>query len=216
MSLMANGARHANFLYVGQHQQKTAVLIPVKPFNMAKSRLSPVRSPSDREAIAKRMLRNVLAAAQGLRVAIVAPSLADDVRRFALVNGTRFIAEPAGGGLDGAVQFGVEQLARSDYDRVIVVHSDIPGVRDVSWMADTDGVIVVPDRTGQGTNALSVPTAEGFRFSYGPGSFERHCEEARRLGFDPKVVVDPEGLSADIDEPEDLQNASALLKPIRF
>lgn len=156
------------------------------------------------------MLRNVLAAANGLRVAIVAPSSAEDVRRFALINGARFLTEPEGSGLNGAVTYGVAQLAQAGYQRVLVVHSDIPGVRDFGWLADTDGIIVVPDRTGKGTNAISIPTDCEFSFSYGLGSLERHCDEARRLGFDPKMIVDPEGLSADVDEPEDMATMSLL------
>ncbi len=150
------------------------------------------------------MLRNVIAAALGLRVAIVAPENADDVRRFALINGARFLAEPEeGGGLNSAARSGMSQLAGRGYDRVIVIHSDLPHIRDITWLADSDDVIIVPDRTGQGTNAISLPADCDFHFSFGPGSFDRHLGEGRRLGFDPKVVVDPDGVSADIDEPED-------------
>ena len=149
------------------------------------------------------MLRNVVAAAQGLRVAIVSAESADDVRRFALINGARFLAEPANGGLDYAVRSGVAQLASRGYDRVVVVASDLPYVEDITWLADTDDVIVVPDRAGDGTNAISIPADCDFHFSFGAGSFDRHIAEAKRLGFDPKIIVDPEGVSADIDEPED-------------
>ena len=40
------------------------------------------------------------------------------------------------------------------------------------------------DRRDDGTNVACVPSGAGFRFSYGPGSFARHCDEAVRLGFD--------------------------------
>lgn len=184
------------------------MLVPVKPFGLAKSRLAPVYSPSERESLARSMLRTVINAAQNLRVALVATSTAEDVRRFALINGARFLNEPAGAGLNTAVDSGVNQLAALGYHRVAVVHSDLPFARDLTWLADTEGIIIVPDRTGKGTNAVSVPSDVGFRFSYGPGSFERHCDEARRLGFEPIVVIDPDGLSMDIDEPEDLNRAN--------
>ena len=48
-----------------------------------------------------------------------------------------------------------------------------------------------------------VPAAAGFRFSYGPGSFERHVAEAHRLALGVTVVED-DSLAADIDYPEDL------------
>lgn len=158
------------------------------------------------------MLRNVIRAAVGLRVVLIAPTSAEDVRRFALVNGARFLAEPVGSsGLDAAVTSGVGQLTELGYDRVLIVHSDLPRANDVSWLADTDGIIIVPDRSGLGTNALSLPTGLDFCFSYGPGSAERHIAEARRLGFDPKVVVDPDELSLDVDEPADIDRAGVVI-----
>ena len=48
-----------------------------------------------------------------------------------------------------------------------------------------------------------VPTDAGFRFSYGPGSFDRHLDEARRLGLAVEVVDDPL-LAFDVDLPDDL------------
>src|SRR4051812_6548926 len=111
--------------YVGR-RQKTAVLVPVKPFGLAKSRLSSVYTPSQRETLSRSMLRTVVSAAQNLRVALISPATAEDVRRFALINGARFLAEPAAGGLDGAVTSGVNQLAALGYDRVAIVHADLP------------------------------------------------------------------------------------------
>jgi 2-phospho-L-lactate/phosphoenolpyruvate guanylyltransferase len=196
---------------VGFGHRKVAVLVPMKPFGLAKTRLAPAFSDSERENLARSMLQQVVSAAQGLRVAIVAPETAVDVRRFALINGARFLAEPSPGGLDVAVHSGKNQLAARGYDRIIVVHSDLPLVKDITWLADTDDVIIVPDRSGKGTNAISIPSDCDFRFSFGPGSFERHEAEARRLGFDPKTVVDVEGVSADVDEPEDAKRCGVLL-----
>ncbi len=184
-------------------QGKTAVLIPVKPFSQAKSRLAEAFNPAEREAMARSMLSTVITAAQGLRVALVAPQTAQDVRRFALINGARFLPEPDGMDLNGAVRYATNQLAALNYERVLVVHSDLPLARDLNWLAEADGIVLVADRTGTGTNAIALPASCGFRFSYGPGSFQRHLEEARRVGFEPAVVVDPDGLSADVDLPSD-------------
>lgn len=195
---------------MGRSQHKTAVLVPVKPFGMAKSRLADACSASERAMMAKSMLRTVIKAAQGLRVAIIAPTTAHDVRRFALINGARFFAEPEGSGLNGAVQSGVGQLANLGYNRIIIAHSDLPLATDMRWLSDTDGIILVADRTAHGTNAISIPADIGFRFSYGPGSLERHKREAERLGYDAKVIVDPDGLSLDVDDPIDARRAGLL------
>jgi 2-phospho-L-lactate guanylyltransferase (CobY/MobA/RfbA family) len=40
-------------------------------------------------------------------------------------------------------------------------------------------------------------------YEYGPGSFERHCERARRMNARLKVIELP-SLALDIDNPDDL------------
>ena len=45
------------------------------------------------------------------------------------------------------------------------------------------GVPLVPDRQDNGTNLIRLPVECGFRFSYGPCSFERHLQECARLGL---------------------------------
>jgi 2-phospho-L-lactate guanylyltransferase len=61
----------------------------------------------------------------------------------------------------------------------------------------------VPDRHGDGSNVLAVPTGAGFSFSYGPGSFDAHRAEARRLELAFEVIDDPD-LAWDVDGPDDL------------
>jgi 2-phospho-L-lactate guanylyltransferase len=64
-------------------------------------------------------------------------------------------------------------------------------------------VTIVPDRAGNGTNVICVPSDAGFTFSYGPGSFTRHTQEALRLGLPLRVMRTP-SLSHDVDLPSDL------------
>jgi 2-phospho-L-lactate/phosphoenolpyruvate guanylyltransferase len=68
--------------------------------------------------------------------------------------------------------------------------------------------VLVPDRQRKGTNVVSLPTASGFRFAYGPGSFDRHLAEARRLSLTVDIVDDP-SLAWDVDVPDDLPDALA-------
>jgi 2-phospho-L-lactate/phosphoenolpyruvate guanylyltransferase len=163
-------------------------------------------APPEREELARSMLKTVVQAASGLRVVIVAPETAGDVRRFALINGMRFLPEPEGGGLNGAVAFGFHKLTELGYERVAIVHSDLPKARDITWLAEGDDIVIVPDRSGKGTNAMALPAEVPFGFAFGPNSFDAHCIEARRLGHEPRVVFDLDGLSIDIDEPEDMSD----------
>ena len=142
-----------------------------------------------------------------------------EVGAWAVAHGAKVLHEP-GRGLNGAVGAGVEQLRERGFDRVVIAHSDLPLAVDLSWIADYDGVTIVPDRAARGTNVISIPilpfvTAGArlmddaqFVFSYGPSSFARHVQESRRLGYSVRVIPNYR-LSADVDFPGDLQTARA-------
>ena len=95
---------------------------------------------------------------------------------------------------------GIERRANH---AVIVAHADLPHAEHLEWLADYDGVTLVPDRHGDGTNVIVIPTDSGFVFSYGPSSFKRHEAEAKRLGLAVRVIHD-DRLAWDVDRPEDL------------
>jgi 2-phospho-L-lactate guanylyltransferase len=116
-------------------------------------------------------------------------------------------------GLNGAVADGVGRFAADGFDKVVVAHADLPLAEDLAWVADHDGVTLVPDRRDDGTNVICVPTGVGFEFSYGPGSFGRHRDEAERLGLSYRVVREPR-LGWDIDTPGDLAPPLELGLPV--
>ena len=176
------------------------VVVPVKDFARAKVRLAPELAPAERAALARRMATVVVQAAAPLDVCVVCDS--DEVRSWALAAGARVIWTP-GLGLNGAVQAAVDQLAAEGSATVVVSHADLPLATDLAWVAATEGVTIVPDRHRHGTNVIAVPTGIGFRFSYGPGSFDRHRAEAARLGQQLRVVNDAR-LGWDVDRPADL------------
>ncbi len=61
----------------------------------------------------------------------------------------------------------------------------------------------MPDRHGDGTNVVALPTDLAFQFAYGPGSFRRHLAAAIAARHSVRVRRDPL-LAADIDTPDDL------------
>jgi 2-phospho-L-lactate/phosphoenolpyruvate guanylyltransferase len=186
-----------------------AVLVPVKAFAAAKQRLADALEPSARLALATAMATTVLEAAAPLRTAVVCDDAT--VRAWAEEQGVEAIWTP-GLGLNGAVMAGVAHLAQRGVDRVIVAHADLPLATDLAWLADTDGVTLVPDRHRDGTNAACVPAAVGFSFAYGGGSFAAHRAEARRLGLTLRIVLDRR-LGWDVDVPDDLVLPTDLPRP---
>ena len=189
---------------------QTGVLVPVKSFTEAKVRLAPALDDRSRAALARGMARIVVAAAHPLPVAVVCDDQA--VAEWARSVGAEVFWRPERG-LNGAVADGVARFGADGFDRVIVAHADLPLAEDLAWVADHDGVTLVPDRRDDGTNVICVPTGRGFEFSYGPGSFGRHLAEAERLALAHRVVREPR-LGWDIDTPGDLAPPLELPLPV--
>jgi 2-phospho-L-lactate guanylyltransferase len=186
-----------------------AVVVPVKAFTEAKVRLASALDPGERADLARHMAEIVLLAADPLPVVVVCDD--DEVRAWAERSGARVVWCP-GRGLNGAVSDGVDALLAEGVDHAIVAHADLPLATSLDWLADFPGVSLVPDRRFDGTNVLAVPTAAGFRFAYGAGSFGRHRAEATRLGLALRVVQDPQ-LGWDVDLPADLAYPGAPARP---
>jgi 2-phospho-L-lactate/phosphoenolpyruvate guanylyltransferase len=179
---------------------RCGVLVPVKSFAEAKVRLAPALDPQARAELARRMAETVLAAAHPLPVAVVCDDR--EVAEWARSHGAEVFWRPERG-LNGAVVDGVARFADRGVERVIVAHADLPLADRLDWVADFDGVTLVPDRRDDGTNVLCVPAGVGFEFRYGPGSFRRHQAEAERLELAVRVVRAPR-LGWDVDHPDDL------------
>jgi 2-phospho-L-lactate guanylyltransferase len=179
------------------------VLVPIKAFSAAKARLDGALDADARAELARELAATILAAAEGLPVAVVCDD--DEVEAFALERGAATVrqVEP---GLNAAVAEGAEWAAGLGFERVLVAHADIPRADDLARIAlvgHDDAVVLVPDRHADGTNVLVVPTRSGFTFRYGPGSFAAHQDEAARLGLEV-VVVHDEALAWDVDTADDL------------
>jgi 2-phospho-L-lactate guanylyltransferase len=180
-----------------------AVLLPVKSFSDAKLRLAPALGPAERQRLARTMATHVLACGAPLPLAVVCDDV--EVACWARDHRALVIWEPERG-LNRAVEVGVERLGVEGAERVIVAHADLAFAGTLAWVGDFAGVTLVPDRRDDGTNVACVPTGSGFTFSYGPGSFARHRDEAARLGLPLRVVHDPR-MGRDVDLPSDLATA---------
>ncbi len=175
------------------------VLIPIRSFSDAKSRLTGAMSSADRQSLAVAMAGAVVSAAHDLPVWVVT----DDSTVAGWAEGLG--AEPLmvdRDGLTESVAAAVSVASERGYRRAMVAHADLPHADDLR-IVDGPGLAIAPDRHRDGSNVMSVPTDAGFRFAYGPGSFDLHLAEAGRLGI-PVKVIDAPDLAWDVDDPEDL------------
>ncbi len=177
----------------------TAVVVPIRSFEGALSRLEHVLGRSGCRDLMRAMAGRVVAAAGALPVHVATDDA--EVATWATDLGAEVV--PVGRpGLSTAVSVAVDRLAAAGVERAVVAHADLARARTLR-PAVGPGLVIVPDGRRDGSNVLCVPTACRFRFAYGPGSFARHVAEAERLKLAVRVVED-EALASDIDHPEDL------------
>ena len=191
----------------------TAVVIPVRAFEDAKSRLGAVLDPEERRDLVERLLRRTVAAALATEgvgdVVVVSPDPA--VLSVAEAAGARPV-EQRSRGLNPALQ---EARGAIDADRLLVLPADLPGV-DVSALtallvagdaAGSPSVVLAPDRHGRGTNALLLDPPDVIDPAFGVSSRSGHAWLASSA--DAAFVEVAEVLALDVDTPDDLLLAEA-------
>lgn len=182
--------------------------IPIKPFGVAKRRLSDRLDGRQRSSVGKAIAARTAEAATdaGALVAVVTGDCG--VASWARGLGYLTIDEEGGdaSGLDGAAHAVLAAASRRQSPWA-VIHADLPlvtppALQSVFALASA-ATVLVPSYNG-GTNIVAG-TGSAFRFSYGQGSFHRH------LAANPGAVVhtSPQ-LALDLDTEDDLSRALAL------
>jgi 2-phospho-L-lactate guanylyltransferase len=185
----------------------TGVVIPVRSFTRGKSRLvgafgTGAAAATEHEAFVRRLADRAVDAAGARPTAIV--TSAPEVVEWA--DGRNLVVVDDGGSLDAAAVAGREWAAGLGCARVVVVHADLPDIVSLDSVTGDDGdavAVIVPCHRADGSPVVSVPVTAPFEFSYGPGSFARHCAAAAPAGLELRVVRD-EALGFDVDGPDDL------------
>lgn len=183
------------------------VLVPLKSFTMAKSRLRDSCSPAERADLSRWMATRVLDAAAPLECIVVCDDR--EVAVFAREYGASVHWTP-GLGLNRALSCAVDAMRARGVERVVIAAGDLPFAHDLGDPEVLGGsplrpgeVLVVGDRHRDGTNVLSFTTTRPVTPSYGPESLRRHVTQARSLGLMVREIND-DALAWDIDNPEDL------------
>ena len=161
---------------------RTAAILPVKRFALAKQRLSSSAPAAVRLELARAMVLDVLhalslvAAIERTIVITDEPEIGAAARR----HGATVLADTAAAGQSAAVALGIERALADCFERVLCVPGDCPALDpgDVQGLLLTEPhrpeVVIVPDRHGAGTNALVLAPPDAMHPSFGEGSLERH------------------------------------------
>jgi len=193
----------------------TAVVIPIRTFEGAKSRLGAVLDAEERRDLVERLLVRTVAAALATpgvtEVLVVSPD--PEVLAVASTAGARPVLQLSRG-LNPALQ---EARTAVRADRILVLPGDLPAVTagDLAAVlaagdaAGVPGVVLARDRHGRGTNALLLAPPDVIDPAFGGDSRAAHAWLASSA--DAAYTEVSGALSLDIDTPDDLLLAEALL-----
>jgi 2-phospho-L-lactate/phosphoenolpyruvate guanylyltransferase len=187
------------------------VIIPVKPFDLAKQRLSDVLQPSQRAALARTMLidvLNVVASAVAPSDVLVVTSSAE-AADIAKRSRMQVLQEASSPDLNAAVEAGSQHSMVQNAGGFLMLPADVPeittaAIHQAFAALDQNFSVVLAPATGDGgTNLLACRPPHAIRPQFGTASFAKHLAAGRRAGLACHVLNSPE-LGRDIDSPDDL------------
>lgn len=204
----------------------------------SKRRLAGLLDAAERERLSQAMLADVLDVLLGSerieRVLLVTPSV-DGVElmtheRLTMVEeppASHDGAEPIG--LNGALRHAQRVAEAAGAESLLIVPADVPSIDPSDLSAVLDAIslaslVIVPDRTAEGTNALVLTPPSALEPSFGEASFPRHLHLAHEAGL-RVAVIERAGLELDLDTPADVAallagdhtgRAATLLRALRI
>jgi 2-phospho-L-lactate guanylyltransferase len=189
-----------------------AVLVPVKPPAVGKSRLAGLDGGAARRRLAESFAQDTVLAC--LRASTVGQVLVvtDDAQFSYVLSALGCTAIPDGvaGDLNGTLRQAAAEARRRWPDLVpVAVCADLPALRAEDLDEVLDGITTerpsfVPDAAGVGTT-MYVADHDDFDPHFGPGSRAAHLEAGAR-----ELITSPASVRRDVDDPADLAEAVAL------
>jgi 2-phospho-L-lactate guanylyltransferase len=187
------------------------LLIPFKSLATAKQRLAEALDARQRSELAEAMLRDVMAAAVGVKHRIDVALVTSDTRAqaiakelgFLVIQDTRNESETA------AIEMATAWCESQGYDTTIVVPADIPLIaadelHRVLDAAPEEGAVFVPAYDRRGSNCILRRPASIIPLRFGNDSFLPHCEAMKETGKE-LIILEFPGIGLDIDNPHELE-----------
>lgn len=189
---------------------KIAVIIPVKTFSNAKTRL--VLSPSKVEALCEIMLEEILHTVsispriEKIIIVTKEKKAIDIGKRF----GAQIIIDEKEESVNNAVALADKYLLENNFDASIVFPQDIPYIKtqDIDFMlnyiAPPNFAIIIPSRRFDGTNALVRMPIDLMETHYDEDSYKIHMNTAKKHTLNVAMVF-VKRIMWDVDNKEDLE-----------
>ncbi len=187
---------------------KIWAVVPVKPIDAAKSRLSAVLTPQQRANLTQMMLQNTLDILAGWSILAGTLVVTADPAVWELASSypVDIYQEPDVPGLNESLMRASVEINRMGAEGILIIPGDLPFLDHASLRKIIDHtsrppvVVIAPDKKREGTNAMLVSPTGAIPYCYGPDSFNKH-QEAARLAHIPVYTIDLASLAVDIDLP---------------
>ena len=194
-------------------------IVPVKPLRRGKSRLAKTLTVDERTELNRQLLKHTLATLQKLTEIEQTLVVSRDPQALSVAreHGARTVREDGAPHLNTALERATVVAKVYATRGVLILPADLPLISqdDIRKLIEATNehepvVVIVPDRRKEGTNALLISPAGLIEYDFGPNSFERHCERARKAGARLEICELP-SIELDLDLPEDLELVSQML-----
>jgi 2-phospho-L-lactate guanylyltransferase len=183
-------------------------VIPVKTFELGKSRLAGLLDAPSRTALNRKLFDHVFGTVvAGLgagRVAVVT----SDAELSATIDARGAHGVVDADDLNAALGKACRFITARGAKAIMVLPSDLPFLCEddiatlASAVAPAPSLVIAPDSSEQATNALVLSPPDPDFFRFGPSSFAAHLRAARERGATIETVRRP-GVAFDLDTPED-------------
>lgn len=187
-------------------------IVPVKPLQQGKSRLAGMFSSEEREALNLFLLRHTLEVLSSVELLNRILVVSKDPQVLAISRDYHAVTLHSE---DERLNLNLD-LQKADFmakwmgaKEILILPADLPliTVWDVYQLIQTvkkpKVTVIAPDRNRDGTNGLLFSPADDSFFAFGPGSFNKHVDLARKKGYQVEIF-ESETFSLDLDTPEDL------------
>lgn len=191
-------------------------IIPVKKFENAKTRLSPLLEVQDRVRLSELMLHDTLAALARSRALSEIAIVSSDSRAKVIAekSGATTLAQERDSGVNSAVALADLYAQKKGAAATVVVPQDLPllAPADVDGMCATAKgrrITICPSLRYDGTNVLLRVPPNVIATSYDNNSYKAHVRSAKEAGAAVHVVKS-ERLMFDVDTPEDAYKLASM------
>jgi 2-phospho-L-lactate/phosphoenolpyruvate guanylyltransferase len=189
---------------------RATAVVPVKRFAVAKSRLAPGVEEARKPGLVAAMVADVLEAISAARLVerTIVVSQEPRAAELAAAAGADLLSDFDDASHSAAALAGIAAAEAAGAGCVALLPGDCPLLdpRELDKMltgVPDSYVAVIPDRHGNGTNALVLAPPSAIEPSFGEGSRERHVAAARAAGIAYGVEELP-SLGLDLDTPADI------------